>query len=108
MRGDGGKPASQRLFGRDDELVAVTSLGSRSGIGLRGAVLQGPAGIGKTALWQAAVANARDNGYCVLIATPSPAEEAISFSGLGDVVRSLWTTTQPFSTHSHPTLAPRS
>jgi DNA-binding CsgD family transcriptional regulator len=89
MSRDGGRPETQRLFGREGELAAVTALGSLSGTGLRGAVLQGPPGIGKTALWRAGVANARGNGYCVLTAMPSQAEKSISFSGLGDIVQNV-------------------
>jgi DNA-binding CsgD family transcriptional regulator len=49
-------------------------------------VLLGDAGIGKTALWRAAVDRAPDEGWRVLTASPAEAERSMTFAGLGDLL----------------------
>lgn len=49
-------------------------------------VLEGEAGIGKTALWQAGVAAAEERGMRVLSARPAEAETALSHAALGDLL----------------------
>jgi DNA-binding NarL/FixJ family response regulator len=49
-------------------------------------VLLGDAGIGKTALWRAAVEQADSAGWRILIAEPTEAERALTFAGLGDLL----------------------
>ena len=69
------------LIGRDDELNAVRSLlASPPGV----VVIEGEAGIGKTTLLRAGVAEARGLGHTVLEATG--ADTRLSFSGLRDLL----------------------
>jgi DNA-binding CsgD family transcriptional regulator len=48
-------------------------------------VIRGEAGIGKTVLWNEAVAAARDRGYTVLSCHPAQAESKFPYLGLGDL-----------------------
>jgi DNA-binding CsgD family transcriptional regulator len=50
------------------------------------ALIEGDAGIGKTALWEAGVTLARDRGFRVLVARPVEAEHALSFAVLSDLL----------------------
>jgi DNA-binding NarL/FixJ family response regulator len=72
------------LFGRDRELEA----GRRflEGDGARGLVIEGAAGIGKTAVWRALLDAARDDGYLVLECIGDSAEARLTFVGLGDLL----------------------
>ncbi len=49
-------------------------------------MLEGEAGIGKTTLWQEAIAAAPGAMARVLVARPAAAEAALAFSGLGDLL----------------------
>jgi DNA-binding CsgD family transcriptional regulator/tetratricopeptide (TPR) repeat protein len=49
-------------------------------------LLTGEAGIGKTTLWEAGVADACERGWRVLSARPSAAEAGFGFAGLGDLL----------------------
>ncbi|MEU4794079.1 AAA family ATPase, partial [Micromonospora tulbaghiae] len=52
-------------------------------------LLDGPSGIGKTALWRAVLAHARRAGWRVLSAAPTEAETALPYAALADVLRPL-------------------
>jgi hypothetical protein len=52
------------------------------------AVLTGPAGIGKTALWEWAVEQASSTGYLVLASRAGVAEARLAWVGLTDLLRS--------------------
>jgi tetratricopeptide (TPR) repeat protein len=54
-----------------------------------GIVLEGEAGIGKTALWRAGVVEAETRGMRLLIARPAAAEAALSHAALGDLLAPL-------------------
>lgn len=54
--------------------------------GPRGLVLSGPAGIGKSEIWQAAVRLAETEGFRVLTARPVEVEASFSFSALSDLL----------------------
>jgi DNA-binding CsgD family transcriptional regulator len=54
-----------------------------------GLALVGEAGIGKTAIWQAGIDEARRRGFTVLTAGPSEAEAQLSFAALGDLLRDV-------------------
>ena len=58
-------------------------LDRRRATGRRGFVLEGEAGIGKTALWRTAVVLARERGYRVLEAEPAEAELQPAFADSG-------------------------
>lgn len=72
------------LVGRERELESVAAF-LEAGLSAAGAMLiQGDAGIGKTALWEHGVASL--DGRTVLSCRPAEAESAFSFSGLGDLL----------------------
>ena len=73
------------LIGREEELNAVRAFLSthRDGPGL--VLLEGEAGIGKTAVWEAVIA-AEEPRWQVLRARPAEAEMALSFAGLSDLL----------------------
>jgi DNA-binding CsgD family transcriptional regulator len=74
------------LLGRDAQLHALTAaLGDAAGPA-RSMVLEGEAGIGKTALFRAAVHEARRLGYRVLEASPVEAEAGLALAGLDDLI----------------------
>ena len=75
---------AQTLVGRDRELAEIREfLAQSSGVLL----LEGEAGIGKTALLYAAVDAARSSGWRVLLARPAEAEATFAFAGVGDLLR---------------------
>ncbi len=51
--------------------------------------VSGPAGIGKTTVWEAGVALAGARGWRVLVARPAGVEASLSFAGLGDLFASV-------------------
>src|SRR5439155_22104206 len=53
--------------------------------GPAGLVLEGQAGIGKSTVWLAAVAGARERGFLVLSSRPAEAERGLAHVGLGDL-----------------------
>ena len=74
------------LAGREDELAALLDLLEAPDELPAAAVVVGEAGIGKTALWLAAVEAAQARGYLVLSCRPAEAEAAFSFVGLADLI----------------------
>jgi DNA-binding CsgD family transcriptional regulator len=72
------------VVGREEELEAVRAFAV--GEGSTALVLEGEAGIGKTTLLREAVAAASGAGASVLMARPAPAEAALAFAGLGDLL----------------------
>src|SRR5439155_18132707 len=66
-------------------IAAVEEFLARIGEGFSALILEGEAGIGKTAVWLEGVASARDRGYRVLTTRPGPSEATFSFAGLGDL-----------------------
>jgi DNA-binding CsgD family transcriptional regulator len=74
------------LVGRADELSQIGELlDGRDRLPAAGLVV-GEAGIGKTALWLAALAGAADRGYRTLTSRPSEVETGYSFAGLTDLL----------------------
>jgi DNA-binding CsgD family transcriptional regulator len=76
------------LVGRDAELGtvrdALTAMPATAGV-----VLEGEAGIGKTAVWRAGVAEAERRGLQVMGARPAESESAFSHAALGDLLGPL-------------------
>jgi DNA-binding CsgD family transcriptional regulator len=72
------------LTGREDELAALGRL--LDGESAPVLLLSGEPGIGKTALWRAAVAMARARGWRVLAAAPVEAERQLPFVALADLL----------------------
>ena len=73
------------LFGRDSERAHLEQLLDSVQSGPVACIIEGTPGIGKTALWRAAVESARRRGYQVLETAPSEPEAVLAFSGLGDL-----------------------
>src|SRR5215217_4299008 len=71
------------LVGREEELDSLRKLLDAIPAV---AVVAGDAGIGKTALWLAALDEARARGFHVLYSRPSEAEARYSFAGLTDIL----------------------
>ncbi|HEX7264032.1 MAG TPA: AAA family ATPase [Candidatus Dormibacteraeota bacterium] len=74
------------LVGRESDLATVSGLLSRAAAGPSGLVVSGPAGIGKSEIWRAAVRLAETDGFCVLAARPVEVEAGFSFAALGDLL----------------------
>jgi DNA-binding CsgD family transcriptional regulator len=74
------------VVGREAELDAIDAfLADRSALPAA-LVMDGPAGAGKSTLWQAAVDRARDAGYTVLACRPAGAEAQLSYAALADLL----------------------
>ncbi len=72
-------------IGRADLLTAARRLVSVLPEGLAGLVLAGPAGIGKTTIFEAAVMSATEAGVRVLRARPAESERELTLGGLTDL-----------------------
>lgn len=77
------------LIGRERELAALAGFLDPSPGGLRALVLDGPAGIGKTSVWEAALCAAEQRGSQVLRTRSAPQESELDFLGLADLLRDL-------------------
>jgi DNA-binding CsgD family transcriptional regulator/tetratricopeptide (TPR) repeat protein len=75
-----------RILGREAELAAITELLGDLSVDVRGAVLEGEAGIGKSTVWAAAVEMARAGLWTVLSTRGNQSETGLSFSGLSDLL----------------------
>src|SRR3954470_1847390 len=74
------------VVGRETELASLADFLDRVALGPAALVLAGEAGVGKTELWRAAVAEGRERGYRVLEARPAEAEGELAFAGLADLL----------------------
>lgn len=74
------------IVGRDRELASVRDFLARIDHGACALVLEGEAGVGKTTLWAAGVAEAGKRGARALEARPAESETALSFTGIGDLL----------------------
>ena len=78
--------AAQELISRHEELaVLVRFLGSLAA-GPRALLVEGEAGIGKTALWQAGLTRSQAVGQRTLVCRPAGSEVRLSFAALGDLL----------------------
>jgi len=73
------------IIGRDAELSVVQAFLDRPADGVRALILEGEAGVGKSTLWQAGVAAARDRSFHVLTSRPAEAERTLPYVVLGDL-----------------------
>lgn len=73
------------LVGRGDVIETATQLLA----GSAAVVVEGPAGIGKTAVWRTLVAGAEARGELVLTAAPTEAESELPYAALADVLGRL-------------------
>ena len=74
------------LLEREAELKAIRQHVDAASAGPNAIVLEGEPGIGKTMLWRAGVAYAREQGLRVLESSPSGGETQLSFSVLVDLL----------------------
>jgi len=77
---------ANRPIGRDAELLVIDGFLVAASHGPAGLVLEGPAGIGKSTLAEAAIEEARRRGFRVLSARPSGAEAAWAYQSLADLL----------------------
>jgi DNA-binding CsgD family transcriptional regulator len=77
------------IVGREAELAAVANFVAEAAAGPESLVLQGSAGIGKTAIWAEATAAAQANGVVVRSSRCSESEAVWAFAGLGDLLEDL-------------------
>jgi len=74
------------VVGREAELDAIDAfLADRSALPAA-LVMDGPAGAGKSTLWQAAVDRAGEAGFTILACRPAGAEAQLSFAALADLL----------------------
>jgi DNA-binding CsgD family transcriptional regulator len=76
---------TDEVVGRDSELRSIYAFLDAHVEAPAGLVLEGEPGIGKSTLWLAAVAAARERGSLVLVSRPAEAERALVHAGLGDL-----------------------
>ena len=74
------------LIGRNDELRLVERFLDDSVPGLSALLIEGEAGIGKTALWRAALDAAAARDYRMLTTRPGEVDARIGLSALGDLL----------------------
>jgi DNA-binding CsgD family transcriptional regulator len=74
------------VSGRDSELAALRGFVDSVPDAAAALVLEGEAGMGKTTLWRAGIAEVQAAGLRVLQAVPAESETALSFSGIGDLL----------------------
>ena len=74
------------VVGREAELAALRDFLTGISEGATALLLEGDAGMGKTTLWSAGVAQAEERGLRVLRALPAASETELSFAGLGDLL----------------------
>ena len=76
----------EQLVGRDLELQAIARFLEARDALPAALLLEGPAGVGKTTVWQAGVDRAAAAGYRVLTCRPAGTEVHLLFGGLSDLL----------------------
>lgn len=84
-----------RIIGREAELSAVSHFLDGMAAGARALLFAGEAGIGKSTVWKAALAEARGRGYRVAVTRPTEAEARLPFAGLNDLFGELFDELSP-------------
>src|SRR5687767_884748 len=74
------------MVGREQELRTVQAFLDDVASGTRGLLVAGPAGIGKTAIWRAALSSIGERDYRVLSTRAVEAEARLSYASLGDLI----------------------
>jgi DNA-binding CsgD family transcriptional regulator len=77
------------VLGRHAELEQLTAMLDAVVAGPRAVVVEGPAGIGKTTVWQAALAAAHARSFTVLAARAAQTEATLPFAGLIDLLEGV-------------------
>lgn len=77
---------ARRVYGRDEEIASIQAiLGAPSALP-RVVEIRGPAGAGKSTIWEAAISSAAQAGHVVLRSRPAESEANLSFAGLRDLI----------------------
>jgi DNA-binding CsgD family transcriptional regulator len=74
------------IAGRKRELQTIGAFLDEVAIGTQGLLVAGPAGIGKTAIWHAALASTGERDYRILSSRPVETEARLSYASLGDLL----------------------
>jgi DNA-binding CsgD family transcriptional regulator len=74
------------VIGRRDELLAIEEFLRAAPAGEQALLLEGDAGIGKTALWHEALRIAGERDFHVLRSRPTQSETQVAFAALGDLL----------------------
>ncbi len=77
------------VLGREAELEQLTAMLDAVVAGPRAVVVEGPAGIGKTTVWQAALQAARARSFTVLAGRAAQTEATLPFAGLIDLLEGV-------------------
>lgn len=77
---------SSGTIGRSAEFRAVQELLRSAAVGPSALVIEGESGVGKTTLWLAGVAEARERGFRVLEARTGQAETAMAYAAVADLL----------------------
>ncbi|MDX6527301.1 MAG: hypothetical protein QOI43_2812, partial [Gaiellales bacterium] len=85
------EPPGSSVIGRAAELDALERLIERTRHGTAGAVIVGEPGIGKTTVWEAGVALARERGFRTLVSRPARADATLPLGSFGDLFRDIST-----------------
>jgi hypothetical protein len=80
---------TREILGRDEELGFLNAFLDGADRGVRGLVLEGEAGVGKSTLWTAGLANAEERGFQVLSSGPAEAERALPHVVLADLLEGV-------------------
>jgi DNA-binding CsgD family transcriptional regulator len=81
-----GRVATPHVIGRARELAAIERVMDAAEDGVAGLILDGDPGIGKTTLFEAAVARAMQRMWHVLATRPTAGDAGLSFTGLIDLL----------------------
>lgn len=84
-----GTAAPAGIFGRESQLETLRGLPASLADGPAALVIEGEAGIGKTTLWRAGVAAARDS-VRVLVSSPAEVEAKLSYAALVDLLQDVF------------------
>src|SRR5947207_5942893 len=87
------------IIGRREELLAFDGFFEALPAGGQALLLEGDAGIGKTALWQEGNRIAREHGFRVVTSRSAHSETQIAFATIGDVFAPVVEETLPQLTH---------
>jgi DNA-binding CsgD family transcriptional regulator len=77
------------IVGRSDAFAAADELFDRAEQGPAALVYEGEAGIGKTTVWEQALAAASARGFRILKTRPGQADTAVAFAGLVDLMEDV-------------------
>ncbi len=80
---------TSEILGRDEELDSLNSFLDGMDRGVRGLVLEGEAGVGKSTLWAAGLASAEQRGFRVLSSRPAEAERGLPHVVLADLLEGV-------------------